>query len=1175
MICVICFLKHSYSQVVINGTPSSDYNYIRTISMRAPYYTLPSSNYLHSEEIKYFDDLGRPRQTIQVNASPNGKDIVKSIVYDQYSRISKDFLAYVVNGDGTYKTNDTLTCKNFYKSSGSIKGRKSDSKPFCVIKYDNSPMALVNEELGTGIDWHTNNKKVTYNYTTNSSTITSYNSLGSSVIYPANSLYVVKVADQNGNVTIKYKDKLNRVLIEERIDGNNSLKTHFIYNENNLLHAVIPPLASSLADTELCYFFTYDKHNRLISKKIPGAQIVYMIYDKRDRLVLMQDGNLRNNNQYLFTKYDQLNRPIMTGKTTIAGSLNDIRNDFQNHSVLYETFNESSSCYGYTRNNSYPNDSKYNITKNDVLTVTWYDNYKFIDVLTSSNVYDFSTYPRPNNNYAITQSNKTKNLITGSLIKPLLVNNSSINLSNKELVSVFYFDKYGNVIKTINKNHKDGYDILQTRYEPITSQILESSQIHTVNGQNKLIISKGFTYDHIGRLLEMTYKINNEKKIVLKGHEYNELGELVAKKLHSTNVNSNQKKYLQKIDYSYNIRGWLSKINDCLLSNNNDLFGMQLYYNDIDKLDNVTVPTTSQQYNGNISAVISAVKNDDADVRGYGFIYDNFDRLKKANYAESANLSNNKGKYSVENITYDKNGNLKTLNRKFNSANTLADQLTYNYYTKSNKLKKVVDPKGDVANLSDYVVRSSGQYTYDNNGNMIFDPGKNVSIKYNHLNLPECIIFNSGKIFYHYDAVGTKLSMTVESNNTIDKKNDYIGNIVYHNNNKSFIKTEEGRIIATMNNNVMVWKYEYTITDHLGNARVSFTPNSQGGTDITQSVNYYPFGMVMTQKNYSNSYSNYTQNDFLYNGKEHQNVGFNSVNLDWYDYGARFYDASIGRWHTTDPMAEKFIDESPYCYVGNSPQIMIDPDGMAYKPTKDDDGNYNGFTWVEDEEAYDEDGNLKDGFFEKAILFTNNGTWSQGRKSDGRYLSYNIGSATVTLYDYIEEYDEKTGITEKSALIYEDYYDASTRPSDPDAFGEVASNTLLQAVKHKHAGRYNALGMRTLAGGYGVPANGTNPSNGSFVVRGANIHKAGRYVQGAGYSTGTFFKQKGTRWQNFWGPVTSNIDGSTTYGIYKKKVNAYRYSGVSEGCFLIKNSQWNRFMQHFPVGVGKIGVIKK
>ena len=81
---------------------------------------------------------------------------------------------------------------------------------------------------------------------------------------------------------------------------------------------------------------------------------------------------------------------------------------------------------------------------------------------------------------------------------------------------------------------------------------------------------------------------------------------------------------------------------------------------------------------------------------------------------------------------------------------------------------------------------------------------------------------------------------------------------------------------------------------------------------------YLPFGLTFNHPDVSED------NKILYNGKELQN----ELGLDWYDYGARMYDAALGRFNSPDPHADLYEIVTPYNYAFNNPMLFVDPTGM-------------------------------------------------------------------------------------------------------------------------------------------------------------------------------------------------------------------------------------------------------
>ncbi len=202
-------------------------------------------------------------------------------------------------------------------------------------------------------------------------------------------------------------------------------------------------------------------------------------------------------------------------------------------------------------------------------------------------------------------------------------------------------------------------------------------------------------------------------------------------------------------------------------------------------------------------------------------------------------------------------------------------------------------------------------------------------IDYNALNLPQAVHFGDySSISNTYSAEGEKLRrITLINNNgwptpigNLTPPNmtsyvtQYCGNTVY--NTQTGQQTSELMLIdggyVTFEGTTP--KYHFYVQDHLGNNRAVV---SQTGA-VEQQAQYYPSGAIMTDIS-----EGLSQQPYLYSGKELDRMH----ELDWYDYGARHYDAALLRWHTMDPLCEKYYHISPYAFCGNNPMNINDPHG--------------------------------------------------------------------------------------------------------------------------------------------------------------------------------------------------------------------------------------------------------
>ena len=398
-----------------------------------------------------------------------------------------------------------------------------------------------------------------------------------------------------------------------------------------------------------------------------------------------------------------------------------------------------------------------------------------------------------------------------------------------------------------------------------------------------------YSYDYADRVSKVEHTLGGTK-ITLADYTYDSFGRLSTKSLHGSAAN--------KLTYAYNLRSWLTGITSTRFTQN-------LYYN---------TGVGTARYNGNISSMTWKSGNEST-VRGYKFTYDGLDRMLNATYGETAGISTNANRFS-ENVTgYDKNGNIKGLQRYgqlSSAAYGMIDNLTLTL--NGNQLNRVDDAVAASTYNGGFEFKNGAnaadEYSYDANGNLTKDLNKGISgITYNFLNLPNAVTFSDGStITYTYGADGTKLR-TVHKIGSTTTTTDYCGNVIYENGVQKLLLTEEGYITLSDS------KYHYYLKDHQGNNRVVI---SQSGT-VEETSHYYPFGGVFASAGNVQPYK--------YNGKELDT----KKGLNWYDYGARHYDAVLGRFITVDALYDKHFKVSPYVYCGNEPVGRIDPDGNDWR----------------------------------------------------------------------------------------------------------------------------------------------------------------------------------------------------------------------------------------------------
>ncbi|WP_433631758.1 DUF6443 domain-containing protein [Chryseobacterium cucumeris] len=889
-----------------------------------------TENYIHSktclngdcskktETVTYFDGLGRPKQIISVKATTTGKDLVTPITYDGFGRQAKDILPVPANtlnsAIHTGIVNETAA-NSYYGVTNAYTERDIENSPLDRVKQVAQPgepwkmAAGHTQKFKYEVNQGSEVKKFITNTTTSTTgtdnkTVSSVSIVPGSEFYGAGTLYKNTVTDEDGTPVIQFQNGRGETVLVRRTDGTQNIDTYYVYNEYGQKAFVIPPLAvkkieqnSNVVTTDivnsLCYQYRYDGLDRQVEKRLPGRDDwESVVYDAADRPVLTQDVNLKNKGQWLLTKYDALGRIAYTGLVS-GGDRASMKSQ-----LATQVVSETPSDTGFSKNGImvyYTNNFLSAFTT--VLTVNYYDSYPR----------DTKEFPPAkileqyvvNEDKTLNGGVSTKGLPTASYVKNIEDDNWT--------KTYFYYNTKGEKVSEKSWNHLGGYTKKEFKLD-FSGAVDESYTYHKKGSADaEVVIKERFVYDDQKRLLKHYHKVNSQTEELLAENTYNDLGQLTNKKTGNTTGTP-----LQSIDQTYNIRGWLTKVNDPA-NLNGKLFAYEMKYH-----NPVYSTVSTGKYNGNI-AEIDWSSADNGTFRRYNYQYDGLDRLKNGIYSEP-NAAVPMNNFYNEALTYDVNGNIQSLKRNRLLQNFGAEQiddLTYTY--NGNKVNTVSDA---TSNYAGYPASESIAIPYDGNGNMISHEDRGIlQIDYNYLNLPNYIKFSRlynthdfGSIFnvntkYLYNAAGAKLRKiytygTGRSQLETVSKTDYLDGFQYTDDVLSFVPTAEGYYDFTKN------LYIYNYTDQVGNIRLAYYKDASGSLKIDRTNHYYPFGLefggdLNINGTVSPAYRYSSQ------GQENQ------IDTKWSSYRWRNYDAGMARFFNVDPLSEKYAYQSHYNFSEN------------------------------------------------------------------------------------------------------------------------------------------------------------------------------------------------------------------------------------------------------------------
>ena len=860
-----------------------------------------------SQSTQYLDGLGRPVQTVLHQASPQRRDLVQPQAYDALGREPRAYLPYPdsVNGRGGYRYRALHDQQQFYLSTGvaspggqgppapdaAARGVARTGVAYAETLFEDSPLNRVVAQAAPGEAWqltggHAQRRAERPNALPADSILRftpGYDPRtadpGYQGLYAAGELWGTQTTDEHGFATIEWKDKLGQVVQKQvetaRLDTAGPqprrwLRTAYAYDDFGHLRAVLQPEATKrvlalsnqpaalpTGAAPFLFHYRYDGRGRQIAKQVPSqAGETLVVYDQLDRPVLSQDAQQRTRREWSWSKYDALGRAVLSGLVTRADTAGQrtlqalaAADTATAHQYEQRTANAGTYPRFYTTDQAFPKLGQQGFGAGQVLSVTRYDDYNFnndaqgtADVAYDAN-YDWH-FAQTGGTPPVADALRTQGLVTQTQTRVLGVAENDGNYAPWLTTTTFY-DERARPVQVQSLNARNRRDLLTTQLD-FTGKVVQSVAVHRGPDFVPLVVQEIFTYDHTGRLLTSSHLLPGEAHPTrLSQRTYNELGQLLTDSIGTGRL-------AQSVDYAYNIRGWLTRLNDPFHPNGADLFNLSLHYE-------AGFTKGYEQYNGNLTG--QTWRGRDGVQRAQGYVYDPLNRLLQGDFvARTAGASPSAGawtqeldNYRLSFVSYDDNGNIATLRRRGLLQNATSrqakqygavDNLRYAY--QGNRLQAVDDavsgnqlpqpatyhgaPTSLAGDFQEAGVKLSQEYLYDANGNLTQDKNKGLTgIAYNHLNLPRRIQFGTGadSVVFRYAASGQKVAKLVYQTGKPLVRTDYLGPYQYEQDSLKFFPHAEGRVLRFVSKDpagqvTVSYQREFTIKDHLGNLRLAY-----------------------------------------------------------------------------------------------------------------------------------------------------------------------------------------------------------------------------------------------------------------------------------------------------------------------------------------------------------------